>query len=190
MWGSFIFIFAFVFALPVWAAESRAVFAAGHFWHAQAAFDSVKGVTRTVVGYAGGRVAEGADPALSGGYQVVEVTYDADVISYDRLLYVFLRMIDPTDAGGQFCHRGAEYRPAVFVSDVTQHRRVTDVLGFLEAEALRFDGRDMKVAVLPLRKFYVADDSHQRYYRKNALRYGFIDQRCGRAQRLRAVWGR
>lgn len=194
MWGKLLFICVMLCSAPVWAATERAVFAAGHFWHAQATFDAVPGVVRTVVGYAGGRKGNPNYAQVmmgnTGHYEVVEVTYDADKISYEQLVHVFLRMIDPTDMEGQFCHRGAQYRPAIFYASESQRQRVQEVMMLFDADSQRFDGGKALVPALPLNRFYVAEESHQKYYRKNALRYGFLEQRCGRQMRLRAVWGR
>ena len=95
-----------------------AYFAGGCFWCVESDFEKVRGVSEVVSGYTGGNTVDPTYETLkgSGHYEAVEITYDADVVSYEQLLHAFFRSVDPTDAGGQFCDRGDVYRTAVFVS--------------------------------------------------------------------------
>lgn len=92
-----------------------AIFAGGCFWCVESDFDHVEGVVETISGYTGGTVANATYKQVgrgdTGHYEAVKITFDADVTSYEKLLYVFWRTIDPTDAGGQFCDRGSHIAP-------------------------------------------------------------------------------
>ena len=105
------------------------VFAGGCFWCVESDFESLYGVVEVVSGYAGGSIANPTYKQVtaggSGHYEVVEVTYDADVVSYGQLLHAFFRSVDPTDAGGQFCDRGDSYRTAIFVEN-TDERAIAE----------------------------------------------------------------
>lgn len=168
---------------------AAATFAGGCFWCVEEAFDEVRGVGSTTSGYTGGRVPDPSYEQVSGGgtghLESVQVIYDPSVVSYERLLEVFWRNIDPTDGGGQFCDRGDSYRSAIFYRNEEQKRL---------AEASKRDierARDFDVVtpILPAQTFYSAEEYHQNYHRKNPLRYKFYKWNCGRAQRLERLWG-
>jgi len=189
----------FLVALPMMtgfaAAQSddglaRATFAGGCFWCMEPPYDRVDGVVETISGFSGGHV---VDPTYqqvvrggTGHLEVVQVVYDPDRVSYERLLEVFWRNIDPFDGGGQFCDRGESYRPAIFVAGEAQQLRARESL---EAIRQRFD-QDVAVTIEPFEAFYPAEDYHQNYYGNNPVRYKYYRWRCGRDQRLEAVWGR
>ena len=106
------------------AATGKAVVAGGCFWCVEADFEGVPGVVSVVSGYTGGTV---EDPTYkqvvvggTGHYEAVEITFDTAKISYDEVLRLFLRSVDPLDAGGQFCDRGDSYRTAIFVSNTVE----------------------------------------------------------------------
>lgn len=172
------------------AAEYKsAVFAGGCFWCLEGPFDALPGVIKTESGYTGGSIKnptyEQVSSGTSGHVEAMRVVYDPGKVTYDELLAVFWRNIDPTDDGGQFCDRGPQYRSAVFVADAQE-----------EAAALRQKSRleksmSMKIAteILPLKEFYVAEAYHQDYYQKNPLRYHYYRSACGRDRRLKQIWG-
>lgn len=191
-------------ALQVSMAQARdiktAVFAGGCFWCVEADFDKVKGVIGTTSGYTGGTL---KDPTYkqvtkggTGHYEAVRIRFDADVISYRELVDIFWRTVDPLDAGGQFCDRGASYRTAVFVRG---DQREAAEASKVEADAA-INGR-IVMPVLNAGKFYPAEKYHQNYYlgKKNVLtRFGYIKQSkayknyrkaCGRDARVRQIWG-
>jgi peptide-methionine (S)-S-oxide reductase len=121
-----------------------------------------------------------------GHYEAVEVTYDAEQISYQQLLDLYWVNIDPFDARGQFCDKGSSYRSAIFVHSQAQlelaelsRKRVTD----------RFPAQPVVTEILPTNRFYPVESSHQDYYQKNPLRYRFYRSGCGRDDRLEAIWG-
>ena len=169
--------------------QSKATFAGGCFWCMQPPFEGLKGVSGVVVGYTGGT---GQNPtyqdyAEKGHVEAIEVTYDPSVIGYDALLDIFWRQIDPTDAGGQFCDRGAQYRSAIFVHDDAQARSAE-----ASKEMLAGSGRYPKPLVTEILKaptFYPAEEYHQDYHKKNPIRYKFYRWNCGRDKYLKKIWG-
>jgi peptide-methionine (S)-S-oxide reductase len=166
-----------------------AVFAGGCFWCMEKPFDKLPGVVRTLSGYSGGRSANPNYEAVSAGgtghAEVVQITYDPTKVSYAKLLDVFWRNVDPFDGSGQFCDRGSQYRPAIFVADADERRAAEASKQALEK---RF-GKSLAVGLEPAGPFYAAEDYHQDYYEKNPLRYRYYRGGCGRDKRLDAVWG-
>jgi peptide methionine sulfoxide reductase msrA/msrB len=171
------------------ARSEKATFAGGCFWCMESAFEKLDGVVDVVSGYEGG---SGQNPtyedyAKKGHVEVIEVTYDPSKISYDRLLEVFWRQIDPTDPGGQFVDRGAQYRSAIFYHNDEQKRSAEK-----SKEELGKSGRYSKpivTEILAAGPFYKAEDYHQDYYKKNTIRYKFYRFNSGRDQYLEKVWG-
>ena len=166
-----------------------AVFAGGCFWSTEHNFEAMPGVVSAVSGFAGGRVANPTyEQVVEGGtghLEAVQVTFDPARISYRQLVDRFWRTIDPTDARGQFCDRGASYGTAVFATAAQKptaeasRRAVVAIIG-----AQRF--------VTPVRdaaRFWPAEAYHQDFARRNPVRYGGYSRFCGREARLRAVWG-
>ena len=168
----------------------KAVFAGGCFWCMTPPFEKLEGVKKVVSGYTGG---SGANPtyhdyAAKGHIEAVEVTYDPSKVSFEKLLDVFWRQIDPTDGGGQFCDRGPQYRSAIFYGNAEQKR-----LAEASRTALGKTGRYEKPIVTELLQvgvFYPAEDYHQDYHKKNPIRYGFYRSSCGRDRHLEKVWGK
>ena len=176
-------------AMTTSADEATAVFAGGCFWCMEPPYDKLPGVLDTTSGYSGGHTRnptyEQVTAGGTGHYESVRVTYDPDRISYDELLAVFWRNIDPFDGRGQFCDRGSSYRAAVFYGSEAEREL---------AEAARADiemrlGRSVVTDLLPAAPFYPAEGYHQNYYTENPLRYRYYRYRCGRDERLRQVWG-
>ncbi|MDX8349203.1 peptide-methionine (S)-S-oxide reductase MsrA [Cognatiyoonia sp. IB215446] len=173
--------------------------AGGCFWCVESDFESLDGVVEVISGYTGGTTENPTYRTIkgSGHYEAVEITYDADVVSYDQLLHSFFRSIDPTDAGGQFCDRGESYRTAVFVSTPAE-RAATERA---KARAERDLGQRIVTPILDAAPFYVAEDIHQNYYRGERLivtrrgvktqaeAYKFYRDACGRDARVAALWG-
>ncbi len=168
-----------------------AIFAAGCFWCVEQAFDEVPGVLVTTSGYIGGSVADPTYRQVSAGRtghtEALEVRFDPAQVSYQRLLEVYWHNVDPTDAGGQFCDRGSQYRSGIFYVDEEQR-------GLAEAskQALQADPDAPKPIVSEITQastFYPAEDYHQDYHQKNPLRYSYYKNACGRADRLAELWG-
>jgi len=173
--------------LPPGAAE--AVFAGGCFWCIEHDFEDLPGVIEAVSGYTGGALQnptyQDVITETTGHYEAVRVVYDPQIVSYEALLGYFWRRVDPTDAGGQFCDRGPSYRTAIFVTE-TQRAAAEASRAALEASAV-LPGPVM-TTVLPLEVFWVAEDYHQDYAKKNPVRYRFYRTSCGRDARVAAVW--
>ena len=171
--------------------RAEAVFAGGCFWCTESDFDHMPGVISTTSGYSGGKVAnptyEQVSAGGSGHIEAVRVVYDPSKISYARLVARFLRTVDATDGGGQFCDRGSQYRSAIFVADAEQ-RRIAEALKAKAATSLKVPG-PIATLILPAAKFYPAEGYHQDYYKKNPVRYRFYRLNCGRDARLKKVWG-
>ena len=167
-----------------------ASFAGGCFWSMERAFDQVPGVVAVTVGYAGGRVPHPSYDQVSTGrtghLESVQVVYDATRISYARLVDAFWHDIDPTQADGQFCDHGPEYRTAVFYRDSAELRVAEASLRMLER---RF-GKPITTALLRATTFYPAEEYHQHYYKKNPVNYGLYRVACGRDRRLKELWGK
>ena len=172
-------------------ADQRAVaiFAGGCFWCMEPPFDKLPGVISTTSGFTGGKkvnptyrqVVEGD----TGHAEAVQVVYDPTKITYEKLLEVFWRNVDPHDAGGQFCDRGDSYRTGIFVHDEMQLRLAQESKKRVEAKLKK----PVVTEIVLAPKFYPAEDYHQDYYLKNPVRYKFYRQNCGRDDRLREVWG-
>lgn len=176
------------------AAEQKletAIFAGGCFWCIESDFEKVDGVVEAVSGYTGGLKKDATYKVVSAGgtghLEAVKITYDANKISYEKMLHLFWRSIDPTDAGGQFCDRGDSYATAVFATDDKQLKVAKTSKAKLDASKVLADP-----VVTPIRKaepFYAAEDYHQDYHAKNSYRYKFYRFSCGRDRRIRTLWG-
>ena len=171
--------------------QAVATFAGGCFWCMEPPFDKLDGVLATTSGYTGGSKVDPTYEEVSAGgtghFEAVQITYDPAKVSYDRLLEVFWRNVDPLDAGGQFCDRGEQYRTAIFVHDEEQ-RRLAEQSKQALVDSKRLDG-PIVTEIVTAGPFYPAEEYHQDYYEKNPLRYKFYRWNCGRDQRLAQVWG-
>jgi peptide methionine sulfoxide reductase msrA/msrB len=171
---------------------ARATFAGGCFWCLEAPLDKVPGVVSTTSGYAGGRVKNPTYERVSGGStghaEVVQVAYDPARVSYEQLLEVFWRNVDPIDKGGQFCDRGTQYRTGIFYEGEAQKQAAEE-----SKRALDTSGRLPKpvvTGIVPLEAFYPAEDYHQDFYKKSPVRYATYRAGCGRDRRLEQLWGK
>ena len=166
------------------AEEKTAVFAGGCFWCMQSEFNDLKGVLKTTVGYTGGDVPDPTYEQVSAGgtghFEALEVIYDADVVTYERLLEVFWSNIDPLDAKGQFCDQGEQYRAAIFVSGEAE-RKAAEASKAAMSKKLN---AEVVTLILPRKPFYAAEEHHQQYSVKNPLRYSLYRQGCARDGRL------
>jgi peptide-methionine (S)-S-oxide reductase len=172
-------------------ATEVAVFAGGCFWCVESDFDNVPGVLATVSGYTGGPTADPTYKQVSAGgtghLEAVQITFDPKRVSYETLLEVFWRSVDPTDAGGQFCDRGSSYATAIFASSPRQVELARASKQRLqESNKLK---RPIATPILEAARFYPAEDYHQDYYHKNPLRYRLYRFNCGRDSRIAELWG-
>jgi len=168
------------------AEEKTAVFAGGCFWCVEQAYQDLDGVLEAVSGFTGGTL---QNPTYSGNhdghYEAVKVTFDSSIISYDKLLHIFWRNIDPFDNRGQFCDKGFSYRSAIFADDEQREKAESS----LKDVAERFSGQTVYTEILPTNKFWPVENYHQDYYKKNPIRYKYYKSRCGRDKRLNQIWG-
>jgi peptide-methionine (S)-S-oxide reductase len=171
------------------AALERATFAGGCFWCMEAPFDELEGVASTTSGYTGGRVEDPTYEQVSAGgtghAEAVQVLYDPERVSYEELLRVFWRNVDPTDDGGQFCDRGNQYRTGIFYHSEEQKRQA-------EASKRELEGRFDRPVVTPIEAagaFYPAEEYHQDFYDKSPIRYKVYRTGCGRDRLLEELWG-
>ena len=173
------------------SATSKATFAGGCFWCMEEAFDAVPGVVATVSGYMGGNTPnptyEQVSTGRTGYAEVVQVEYDPKRVSYEQLLQAFWHNIDPTERNAQFCDHGSQYRSAIFYQGEEQKRLAETSRAALE-KSKPFKG-DIVTQIVPAGAFYPAEDYHQDFYRKNPLRYKYYKTGCGRAARLKELWG-
>ncbi len=169
----------------------KATFAGGCFWCMEAPFDSLPGVVSVTVGYTGGELKNPTYEQVSAGgtghAESVQIVYDPQKISYEKLLDVFWHNIDPTTADRQFCDTGHQYRTAIFYHTPEQRRLAEQSKAPLE-KSKPFSG-PIVTEIVPAGEFYPAEDYHQHYYKKNPLRYKFYRLSCGRDRRLKELWG-
>ena len=168
-----------------------AVFAGGCFWCTEVDFAKVPGVAKVIPGYTGGTKENPTYEEVCGGrtghVEAVQIHYDPERTTYEKLLAVFWRHIDPSDPGGQFADRGPQYRAAVFYTDEEQRRAAER-----SREELNRSGRfprPVVTEILPAGPFYPAEDYHQDYARRNPLRYGYYRRGSGRDRFLNRAWG-
>jgi peptide methionine sulfoxide reductase msrA/msrB len=169
---------------------SIATFAGGCFWCMQAPYDVLDGVVEVIAGYTGGDVENPSYQQVSSGdtghYEAIQISYDPEKVSYEQLLEVFWRQIDPTDAGGQFADRGPQYRTAIFYHDETQKELAEKSRLQLETSG-KFD-KPIATLILPAKAFYMAEEYHQDYYEKNSRSYDAYKRGSGREGFLEENW--
>ena len=167
-----------------------AVFAGGCFWCTESDFEKVDGVIEAISGYTGGHVPNPTYKQVSAGgtghVEAVKVIYDPEKISYEGLLEIFWRSINPTDPGGQFVDRGSQYRSVIFYTDVAQQRQAKASKERLSASGI-FD-QPIVTEILSLDTFYEAEAYHQDYHKKNPIRYKWYRSGSGRDRFLEKVW--
>lgn len=174
------------------APSQTAILAGGCFWCLEHDMMAVPGVVGAVSGYAGGgrpnptyETYHDVDATYKVSHiEVVQVTYDPAKLSYDQLLNAYVRRVDVTDNEGQFCDRGASYRPAIFAANDAEKASATAVLKATETTL----GQPVKVDILPMAQFWPAEDYHQDYASKSPTKYKFYRWNCGRDQKVKALW--
>ena len=168
---------------------AKATFAGGCFWCMEPPYDELEGVTSTISGYIGGTkkdpTYEQVSAGTTGHTEAVQITYDPQKVTYEKLLEIFWRNIDPLTANAQFCDSGSQYRSGIFYHDEAQKK-------LAEASKKRVQTRFKQPVVTEITaasEFYPAEDYHQDYYKKNPIRYKIYRYGCGRDQRLKELWG-
>ena len=183
------------------AETDKVIVAGGCFWCVEADFEGLDGVKEAVSGYTGGTLKNPSYKQVvqggTGHYEAVEIEFDSSVISLDKILYIFLRSVDVTDDGGQFCDRGESYRTAIFTINKSQNEKAKSAIKNAQDEL----GRKIVTKVLELKNFYIAEDYHQNYYkgenfvltrfgpRKQSKAYKLYRNSCKRDQIVRELWG-
>jgi peptide-methionine (S)-S-oxide reductase len=180
----------FMSALPP-GEHATAIFAGGCFWCEETAFEGLPGVLSVVSGYTGGQTKnptyEQVSAGVTGHAESVQVTYDPAKTSYEKLLDVFWRNVDPFQKNGQFCDHGTQYRSAIFYRDEAQKKAAEESRRELE-EAPKFKGK-IVTEIVAASTFYPAEDYHQDFYKKSPARYYSYREGCGRDARLKQIWG-
>ena len=170
---------------------AKATFAGGCFWCMEPPFDKLPGVVSTTSGYTGGKKLNPTYREVSDGEtghtEAVQIVYDPAKISYDQLLNVFWRNIDPTVKDQQFCDHGSQYRTGIFVHDDMQKKQADAAKAAL-SKSKPFKA-DIVTEITAASTFYPAEDYHQDYYLKNPVKYKFYRFNCGRDARLKELWG-
>ena len=168
----------------------KATFAGGCFWCMEPPFEKLDGVKEVISGYTGGHKMNPTYKEVSsdttGHVEAVEVVFDPAKVSYEKLLDVFWRQVDPTDNGGQFVDRGSSYVTGIFYHTKEQKR-----LAEASKKQLERSGRYEKPIVTPIKPagpFYRAEEYHQDYYKKNPIRYKYYRYNSGRDRYLKRVW--
>ncbi len=183
------------------ARSETAIFAGGCFWCVESDFESVKGVGDVISGFTGGDTPNPTYAQVSHGgtghYEAAQIPFDPKVVSYDQLLDLFFRSVDPTDAGGQFCDRGDSYRTAIFVTSDAQRQAAEAAKARAEKEL----GQKIVTPILRAGAFTPAEEYHQDYYKSSdvvltwggpktkASAYKYYREGCGRDARIRQLWG-
>jgi len=184
------------------AAETKTtIFAGGCFWCVESDFEHVPGVIEAVSGFSGGTTANPTYKQVSKGgtghLEAVQITYDPSVVSYKKLLHLFLRSIDVTDDGGQFCDRGHSYTTAIFVSNASEKASARAAIVQAQADL----GMPIVTPIRDTTVFYPSGDYHQDYYKQSktvltrfgpsskAKAYKRYRKACGRDARVRELWG-
>jgi len=175
------------------AAIQEAVFAGGCFWCLEHDLAQVTGVLEAVSGYSGGSLANPTYKQVSAGgtghQEAVRVRFDDTRVSYATLLRAYWRNVDALDAGGQFCDRGASYRPVIFTAGDSQASQARLSLG-QAAQELKRSPTEIKVQLKALTRFWLAEAYHQNYAETHKVSYNYYRWACGRDQRLDQLWGK
>ena len=152
-------------------------------------FDKVEGVVKTISGYSGGHVKNpkyrDVVKNTTGHYETLEITYDQNVVNFNKLLDIYWINIDPFDTDGQFCDKGESYKSAVFFENKDQKKIIEGSIKNIE----RKFNKKVVTYVKKFEEFYVAETYHQDYYEKNFIRYLMYKKGCQREETLNKIWG-
>jgi methionine-S-sulfoxide reductase len=185
----FIIITIVLFSLATHAEENKkAYFAGGCFWCMEESFDKVEGVISTISGYSGGHIKNPtyADVIYtdSGHVEAVEITYNSNIVSYEQLLEIYWKNIDPFDAYGQFCDKGKSYRSVIFFENKLQKNLIDASYNKIE----KVFNKKIVTLTWKFDIFYKAENFHQDYYENNFIRYLMYKKGCQREETLDKIW--
>ncbi len=170
---------------------SKATFAGGCFWCMEHPFDELDGVVSTTSGYTGGHTVDPTYPEVSAGgtghTEAVQIEYDPTKVTYEELLKVYWRNVDPTTPDAQFCDHGNQYRPEIFYH--TEEQKQLAEASRTHIEKTKTFPEPIVIEITQGTTFYPAEDFHQNYYQTNPIRYKFYRLACGRDSRLAELWG-
>jgi len=170
---------------------AKATFAGGCFWCMEHPFDELDGVVSTTSGYTGGHTGDPTYPEVSAGgtghTEAVQIEYDPTKVTYEELLNVYWRNVDPTTPDAQFCDHGNQYRPEIFYH--TEEQKQLAEASRTHIEKTKTFPEPIVIEITQGTTFYPAEDFHQNYYQTNPLRYKFYRLACGRDSRLAELWG-
>ena len=171
--------------------HAEAIFAGGCFWCKEPPYDKVDGVIATISGYTDGHKENPTYKEVSSGTtghtEAIKITYDPSKVSYEQLLDIFWRNIDPVTPNRQFCDGGTQYRSGIYYLDDTQQQLAEKSKAAIEQSGVL--SKAIVTEIKPASTFYPAEEYHQDYYLKNPVRYKFYRYNCGRDQRLEEIWG-
>lgn len=175
---------------PIPANAATAIFAGGCFWCIEKDFEALEGVYEVESGYINGRndnpTYEQVSAGSTGHAEAVRVIYDPARVSYPQLVEYFWRQIDPVNKNGQFCDIGSQYRSGIYWQN-DEERAVASASRDTLAQSGKIPAIHTELA--PAGTFWMAEEYHQDYYKKNPVRYNYYRLSCGRDTRLRELWG-
>ena len=167
---------------------NKAYFAGGCFWCMEESFEKLEGVKEVISGYSGGTTSNPTYKEVTfgdtGHFEVVEIIYNNNIISYNELLKNFWINIDPFDAFGQFCDKGYSYRSVAFYQNAYEKSQIEKSISEIENKF----GKRVVTYVREFEIFYKAEDKHQDYYQEYLLNYLMYKKGCGREERLKRIW--
>ena len=168
-----------------------ALFAGGCFWCMEHPYENQPGISKALSGYTGGEKQNPTYNQVASGstqhVEAVEIHFDPEVISYNDLLQIFWRNVDPTDAGGQFVDRGKQYTTGIFYKNNQQKKSAEQSKKRLEGKNLF--NKKIITKIVPAGKFYPAEEYHQDFFKKNYIRYRVYRAGSGRDEFIKRIWG-
>ena len=181
-----IIIFSIIFTNSKASIKSMYV-AGGCFWCVEEVYEKLEGVLSVYSGYSGGHVENPTYQEVvlgnTGHIEAVEINYDSSLVNDEHLVKLLFLNIDPFDEGGQFCDRGYSYKSAFFTSDEKLKEIINDYILKIENN----HNQKVQTLILPFKNFFLAEDYHQDYYKKNPIRYNYYKYSCGREQRIKQL---
>ncbi len=177
----------FLFPLFSFAKINTIYLAGGCFWCVEEVYEEIEGVINVQSGYSGGHVENPTYREVvngkTGHIEAVEIVFDSDIVSLDTLVKSFFLNIDPFDSNGQFCDKGYSYKSAIFSNDKVFIDKVNFYISKIETN----HDQNVETLILPFKNFYLAEEYHQDYYKKNPIKYTYYKYSCGRERRIKQI---